>query len=251
MDLHFLREERPATLTGDTSVRRVAAQRRRQELGLIDQADATLVVSDAELALLESERPAARLYRVSNIHRIFGAAAGFEERRDILFIGAFAHPPNTDAVRWLATEILPRVRAELPDLVCHVIGADPPADIRALAGPGLHLHGYVPDVTPFFDGCRLSVAPLRYGAGVKGKVNQSLAHGLPVVVTSQAAEGMYLADGESALIADEAPAFAAAVVRLYSDAALWGRLSAAGLEVMRAHFSFEAARAALAEAVGE
>jgi O-antigen biosynthesis protein len=250
VDLHFLRERRLAELTGDRSVRRLAEQRRRQELGLIDAADATLVVSEAELRLLQAERPQARLHLVSNIHRIFGSATPFEQRRDILFIGAFAHPPNGDAVRWLAREILPLVRAELPDLHCHVIGADPPADIRALAGPGLTLHGYVPDVAPYFNGCRLSVAPLRYGAGVKGKVNQSLAHGLPVVVTSQAAEGMYLVDGESALIADEPAVFATAVCRLYRDPDLWGRLSAGGLAVMEAHFGFAAARRAIEEVVG-
>lgn len=251
VDLHFLREERLAALTGDASARRVAAHRRCQELSLIDEADDTLVVSDAELALLRAERPEARLHRVSNIHRILGSDTPFEERRDILFIGAFAHPPNTDAVRWLASEILPRVRAELPDLQCHVIGANPPAEILSLVAPGLILHGYVPDVAPFFSQCRLSVAPLRYGAGVKGKVNQSLAHGLPVVVTSPAAEGMYLKDGESALIADDADAFASAVVRLYSDRGLWNRLSMAGLVVMEAHFSFAAARRALAEIVGD
>jgi glycosyltransferase involved in cell wall biosynthesis len=143
------------------------------------------------------------------------------------------------------------VWAELPDLHCHVIGADPPADIRTLAGPGLTLHGHVPDVAPFFNGCRLSVAPLRYGAGVKGKVNQSLAYGMPVVVTTPAAEGMYLMDGESALIADEPAEFAAAIVRLYKDRALWERLSAAGLAVMEAHFSFAAARRAIQELVGD
>jgi GT2 family glycosyltransferase len=251
VDLHFLREQRLAELTGDRSTRRLAEQRRRQELGLIDAAHATLVVSEAELRLLQAERPEARLHLVSNIHRIYGSAAPFEKRRDILFIGAFAHPPNADAVRWLAREILPLVWAELPDLHCHVIGADPPADIRALAGPGLTLHGYVPDVAPYFNGCRLSVAPLRYGAGVKGKVNQSLAYGLPVVVTTQAAEGMYLVDGESALIADDAANFAAAIVRLYRDQALWERLSAAGLALMETHFSFEAARRAIQELVGD
>jgi GT2 family glycosyltransferase len=251
VDLHFLREQRLAELTGDRSTRRLAEQRRRQELGLIDAAHATLVVSEAELRLLQAERPEARLHLVSNIHRIYGSAATFEERRDILFIGAFAHPPNGDAVRWLAREILPLVWAELPDLHCHVIGADPPADIRALAGPGLTLHGYVPDVAPYFNGCRLSVAPLRYGAGVKGKVNQSLAYGLPAVVTTQAAEGMYLVDGESALIADDAANFAAATVRLYRDQALWERLSDAGLALMETHFSFEAARRAIQELVGD
>ncbi len=251
VDLHFLREGRLAELTGDRSTRRLAERRKRQELGLIDAADATLVVSEAELGLLRAERPRARLKLVSNIHRVFGSAAPFEARRDILFIGAFAHPPNTDAVRWLAGEILPLVRAQVPDLHCHVIGADPPADIRALAGPGLSLHGYVPDVTPYFAGCRLSVAPLRYGAGVKGKINQSLAHGLPVVATSQAAEGMYLVDGDSVLIADTARDFADAILRLYTQAPLWERLSAAGLAVMETHFSFAAARRALAELLGD
>lgn len=251
VDLHFLREARLAELTGDRATRRLAEQRRRQELGLIDAAHATLVVSEAELRLLQVERPEARLHLVSNIHRIYGSAAPFEDRRDILFIGAFAHPPNGDAVRWLAREILPLVWAELPDLHCHIIGADPPADIRALAGPGLTLHGHVPDVAPFFNGCRLSVAPLRYGAGVKGKVNQSLAYGLPVVVTTQAAEGMYLVDGESALIADDAANFAAATLRLYRDRVLWERLSAAGLALMETHFSFETARRAIQEVVGD
>jgi glycosyltransferase involved in cell wall biosynthesis len=250
VDLHFLREQRLAELTGDRAIRRLAEQRRAQELGLIDAADATLVVSEAELRLLRMERPGARLHLVSNIHRIPGSAAPFGDRKDCLFIGAFAHPPNGDAVRWLAREILPLVWAELPDLHCHVIGADPPPDIRALAGPGLILHGYVPDVAPYFKGCRLSVAPLRYGAGVKGKVNQSLAHGLPVVVTSQAAEGMFLVDGESALIADEPADFAAAIVRLHRDEALWTRLSAGGLQVMEDHFSFAAARRAIEEVVG-
>jgi GT2 family glycosyltransferase len=249
VDLHFLREERLAALTGDASIRRVAEQRKAQELGLIDAADATLVVSDAELEILQAERPRARLHLVSNIHRIYGSATPFDARRDILFIGAFAHPPNADAVLWLAREILPLARAEIPNLHCHVIGAEPPSDVRALSGPGLTLHGYVPDVSPFFAGCRLSVAPLRYGAGVKGKINQSLAHGLPVVATPQAAEGMSLVDGESVLIADTPAAFASAIVRLYEDRALWDRISAGGLGVMERCFSFDAARRAIVEAI--
>ena len=250
VDLHFLRESRLAELTGDRSIRRLADQRRGQELGLIDAADATLVVSPSELEVLRTERPRAQVHLLSNIHEVFGSAAPFDARRDILFIGAFAHPPNTDAVRWLAEEILPRVRRELPDLRCHVVGSNPPPEIRALEGPGLILHGHVPEVAPFFDGCRLSVAPLRYGAGVKGKVNQSLAHGLPVVVTAVAAEGMHLVDGESALIADDAAGFAAAIVRLYTDPVLWEDLSRAGLEVMETHFSFTAARRGLEKILG-
>jgi len=187
---------------------------------------------------------------VSNIHRIFGSRRSFAERRDLFFIGAFSHPPNTDAVLWFCRDIVPLILASAPGIRFHVIGADPPEQVRALASPNVEIEGYVPDVTQFFNRCRLSVAPLRYGAGVKGKVNQSLAHGLPVVLTSVAAEGMFLVDGESALIADEPQAFADAVVRLYDDEALWNRLSARGLEVMEEHFSFAAARRALAEVVG-
>ncbi|HYN77562.1 MAG TPA: glycosyltransferase, partial [Lamprocystis sp. (in: g-proteobacteria)] len=224
VDLHFVREARAAALTGDRALHALALRRKAQELRLVDAADATLVVSTAELAVLRSERPQARLHCVSNIHRVYGSARPVTERRDLLFIGAFAHPPNIDAVDWLARDILPLARATLPMLHCHVIGADPPARVRALAGAGLTVHGYVPDVVPFFSHCRLSVAPLRYGAGVKGKINQSLAHGLPVVATTVGVEGMHLVDGESVLIADAPAAFAAAIVRLCTEAVLWERL---------------------------
>jgi glycosyltransferase involved in cell wall biosynthesis len=249
VDLHFLREMRLAQLTGDTTTRSVAERRKREELDLIAQADTTLVVSAVERDLLAQEAPRADVRVVSNIHRIFGSRRGFSERRDIFFIGAFAHPPNTDAVLWFCREIFPRILAREPDIRFSVIGADPPAQVQALASDAVHILGYVPDVSGFFDGCRLSVAPLRYGAGVKGKVNQSLAHGLPVVATSQASEGMFLRDGESVLVADEPQGFADAVLRLYRDQVLWERLSAAGLDVMENHFSFAAARRALSELV--
>ncbi len=249
VDLHFLREMRLAELTGDTTTRSVAERRKREELDLIARADTTLVVSAVERDLLAREAPGADVRIVSNVHRIFGSRRGYSERRDIFFIGAFAHPPNTDAVLWFCREIFPRILAQEPDIRFSVIGADPPAQVRALASGAVEILGYVPDVSRFFDGCRLSVAPLRYGAGVKGKVNQSLAHGLPVVATSQASEGMFLRDGESVLIADEPRDFADAVLRLYRDQALWERLSAAGLEVMENHFSFAAARRALSELV--
>jgi GT2 family glycosyltransferase len=250
VDLHFLRERRLAELTGDKATRAVAERRRREELGYITQADTTLVVSPVEQDLLAREAPDADVRIVSNIHRIFGNRRPFAERRDLFFIGAFAHPPNTDAVLWFCREIFPLVLSEEPTLRFSVIGADPPAQVRALASDSVRILGHVADVTPFFDGCRLSVAPLRYGAGVKGKVNQSLAYGLPVVATTQAAEGMFLVDGESVLLADDPRAFAEAVVRLYRNPVLWERLSKGGLAVMEQHFSFAAARRALVDLLG-
>jgi glycosyltransferase involved in cell wall biosynthesis len=95
------------------------------------------------------------------------------------------------------------------------------------------------------DGCRVSIAPLRYGAGVKGKVNMAMSCGLPVVATSAAVEGMHVRAGEDVLVADDPVAFAAHVVRLYRDEALWNTLSANGLANVERHFSFAAARAAV------
>ena len=250
VDLHFLRERRLAELTGDKATRAVAERRRREELGFIAEADTTLVVSPVEQDLLAREAPGADVRVVSNIHHIFGSRRPFAERRDLFFIGAFAHPPNTDAVLWFCREIFPLVLTEEPSIRFSVIGADPPAQVQALASDHVRILGHVPDVTPFFDGCRLSVAPLRYGAGVKGKVNQSLAYGLPVVATTQAAEGMFLVDGESVLLADEPAAFAEAVLRLYRDPLLWERLSQGGLAVMERHFGFAAARRALVDLLG-
>ena len=101
------------------------------------------------------------------------------------------------------------------------------------------------DLAPCLDGCRISVAPLRYGAGVKGKVNQAMAHGLPVVATSIAVEGMQLVPGADVLVADDPGRFAEAVIGLYDDPDLWQRLSERGRENVAKHFSFEVAEAAL------
>jgi O-antigen biosynthesis protein len=249
VDLHFLRERRLADLTGDPRTKALAERRRREELGLIAKADTTLVVSAIERDLLAQEVPGADVRILSNIHRLPGRRHGFADRCDILFIGSFSHPPNKDAVLWFSREILPLILAQEPEIHFFVIGAEPPVEVRDLASQSLRILGHVPDVTPYFDGCRLSIAPLRYGAGVKGKINQSLAHGLPVVGTSQAVEGMFLEDGRSVLVANEPSEFASAVLRLYRDPDLWERLSSNGLAVMEEHFGFDSARRALKELV--
>ncbi len=245
VDLHFLREQRLATLTGDPATRRLAAYRQREELGLIAQADSTLVVSNVERDILANLAPGSDVRVLSNIHLVPGSKTPFADRRGIFFIGAFAHPPNSDAVLWFCHEILPLIIRKLPGLSISVIGGDPPAEIRALASKHVRILGHVPDLSPFLEGCRLSVAPLRYGAGVKGKVNHSLAYGVPVVGTGVAVEGMHLEHGQSVLIADTADDFAKAVVRLYQDKKLWENLSQSGIRVMETHFSFNAARRAL------
>lgn len=245
VDLHYLREQRAAALTGSAAMARQAEATRSAELELIRRADITLVVSPVEQALLTQEVPGARVEVLSNIHEVAGRKAGFEARRDLWFVGGFQHSPNVDAVEWFVREIWPLVRAELPEAIFHVVGSKMPESLATLKVDGVKLHGFVADLTPFLDGCRLSVAPLRYGAGVKGKINQSMAHGQPVVATPIAIEGMAIAPGREALVAETPQDFAAAVVRLYRDPQLWLALSDAGLANIEAHFSFAAAARAL------
>ena len=175
----------------------------------------------------------------------------FERRRDLVFVGGFRHPPNVDAVCWFVESVFPLIRTQLPDVDFHCIGGELTPEVQALASrAGVRVHGYVPDISPYMDGCRIAIAPLRYGAGVKGKINLSMAHGQPVVATSRAAEGMHLSHGHDVLVADDAREFADAVVRLYHDAPLWRALSLHGHENIARHFSFDAARATVATIFG-
>ncbi|MDC8744850.1 glycosyltransferase [Xanthomonas campestris] len=245
VDLHYLRERRGAELAGDANLLRSAERTRLRELEIMAATDVTVLVSAAEQAQLHADAPQIRTALLSNLHEVAGSGQPFTQRRDLVFVGGFRHPPNVDAVQWFISAIFPLVRAQLPDVVFHCIGADVPAALQLLADetPGVRLHGHVPDLVPYMDTLRIAVAPLRFGAGVKGKINLSMAHGQPVVGTTCAVEGMHLHDGEDVCVADEADAFAAAIVRLYQDAALWQRLADNGLRNVAQHFSLDAARA--------
>jgi O-antigen biosynthesis protein len=144
-----------------------------------------------------------------------------------LFVGSFGHDPNRDAVHWLAETIVPLVQRQDPSIVIRVIGSDMPSVLLRLERPGLELVGPVPDIGAALAEARLTVAPLRYGAGLKSKVVESLAAGVPCVGTSIAYEGIEAPDLVTA-IADTPEAFAATLARLYADEAAYTALAAAG-----------------------
>lgn len=246
VDLHHLREQREAEERNDATLLRAAARTRADELALIGNVDRTWVVSPVEKALLADSAPGAVVDVVSNIHRVRGAGPAMAARQGLLFVGGFRHPPNVDAALWLADEILPRIRERRPDITLSLVGSEAPPAVLALGErPGITVHGHVPDLEPLIDAHRFSVAPLRYGAGVKGKINQALAHGLPVVATRCAVEGMGLTHGVDALVADDAEGLAEAILAAYDDEAQWQRLAEGGLANTEREFSPERARATL------
>jgi len=246
VDLHHLREQREAEERNDPALLRAAARTRAEELALIGAVDRTWVVSPVEKALLAESAPGAVVDVVSNIHRVRGAGPAMATRHGLLFVGGFRHPPNVDAALWLADEILPRIRERRPEITLSLVGSEAPPEIAGLAErPGIRVLGFVPDLEPVIDSHRFSVAPLRYGAGVKGKINQALAHGLPVVATRCAVEGMGLTHGIDALVADDAQGLAEAILAAYDDGALWQRLVDGGLANTEREFSPERARTTL------
>ena len=242
VDLHHLREDSEARLTRDPEVRRRAQQKERLEHELIEQADETWVVSPVEQRLLQKAWPDKSIQLLSNIVDISGSRTPFANRRDFLFIGGFQHRPNIDAVLFFVQKIYPLLSEQLRDAKFYIIGDKAPPEIVALATEKIVIAGLQTDVASFFDSVRLSVAPLRFGAGVKGKINQSMAFGVPVVATSIAVEGMGLTDREDILVADEPLNFARSVIELYWSNELWTQLSENGIRKTRDLYSTETAQ---------
>ncbi len=237
-DLHHIRLQREALLLHAADAD--AADVRTRELAVIAAVDLTLLCNTIEVAAIAEALPRARTHMLPWVIEPPPAAPPpHEARAEIMFLGGFAHPPNLDAMRWFAADILPLLREMRPASRLHVYGADTPLQLATLqlATPGLVIHGHAPDLAPVFDRHRIMVVPLRYGAGFKGKVAEALARGLPIVATSIAVEGTGLVPGEHLLTADTAFGIAAALARLDNDPDEWTRLSRAGQAFAREHLS--------------
>ena len=242
VDLHWLRVQRAAELLGDAQLHDEAREHRKAEGFGVTCADLVLAVTETERQKILETWPGVRAAVVPNVHRCRPLPRPWSERRGLMFIGGFEHAPNVDAVTWFAREVLPLVAAELPDVRFRVVGSKPPEGLKELESGTVEVVGYVPEAEPEFDAARVFVAPLRYGAGMKGKIGQAMSLGLPVVTTGIGAEGMGLSDGVHALIADDPAAFASAVLSLYRDELLWNELRAQGLRLVQERFSADAIR---------
>ncbi len=226
IDLHFARERRRAELEGgdDTTWRRL----QQIELSMARAADLVITVTDVEREELATYG-IAHVAVIPTIHDIephenvsFGARSG------LVFIGGYSHTPNVDAAHWLCNEIMPQVWRREPNMTVALLGSNPPKAVTDLRSPRVRVTGFVADVSPYFEDARLFVAPLRYGAGMKGKIGHALSFGLPLVTTTVGVDGYDLRDGVNCSIADDAQSFARAIVKLYNDEETWTRFSRCG-----------------------
>lgn len=241
VDVHYLRLEREAALKKDPSIEREAKRAKASELALMRNCDQTMLLSEVEREMIRNEAPNAATTVVPLIRTFPGRSSGFEKRNGVVFIGGYNHRPNVDAVEWLVTEIWPQIRASGSKIELRICGSQMPKCFYDYSAEDIKVMGFVENLDALFASCRLSIAPLRFGAGLKGKIATSLGYGVPCIATPIAFEGMPSAGLEECrLEAQDAESLAKLVSRYHDDPKGWEQHSAAGLRYVQMHFSIEA-----------
>lgn len=239
VDIGFVRLEREFRLNGDKRVARAARRYKKLETRLTRSCDQIWCVTEEDQKALAREAPEAHFAIIPTIHPLQDRGQRFAERKGLFFIGNYLHRPNVDAVHYFVREIYPAVRETLPALKVFIVGDHAPPEITNYASDDVTVTGYLADVSPLFQSCRIFIAPLRFGSGIKGKIGQALSYGLPVITTSIGAEGMGLTHGRDAIVADGAHEFAEGMIKLYTNAELWQTLSDNGYHHVSQHFAPE------------
>jgi GT2 family glycosyltransferase len=250
-DLHFLRLARAAAVSDDPEDWERVELVRETELEVMRKVDVVLSYNEVEHAVITSHNLAATTVTRCPwvVHtRDDQQVPGPSGRSGIAFLGGYRHPPNVDAALFFATEVMPLLAESLPGVPFFIYGSALPESLQELASDTVRPIGYVESLAAMHDQHRVFVAPLRSGAGIKGKVLGALADGIPTVLSPLAAEGTGVRVGIDAWVASSAQEWADAVTTLYTDEARWRKTSASGLALMRDRYSFEQGRVAMATA---
>ncbi|MDO8862510.1 glycosyltransferase [Haliea sp. E1-2-M8] len=216
-DLHYLRVEREQELLGEASLKSAAMSWKAREFAVFEKVDVIYYPSSIEVQALHTESPtlnvrAIPLYIFDDI-----AVPDYDpvQRQDILFVAGFNHPPNVDGLCWFVEEVMPLLASQCPGFHLHVVGSNPTEAVLAMQSAQVTVHGYISDqaLAELYRSVGCSVVPLRYGAGVKGKVLEAIQHGVPLVTTSIGAEGIPGA-ADIMFVADSARSFGDAIVEV-------------------------------------
>lgn len=248
-DLGFLREMREYEVTGDEKFKESSLEWQPKELAIMRKADMAYYPSYVEVEAIHAIDPSISVKAIPAylFEDVSWKGYNFQERKDIMFIGGFSHRPNVDAVKWLAAEILPELVKQLPEIRIHILGSNAPDEIKNLENEHLRIEGFVTDeeLGQYYRNCRISLVPLRYGAGIKGKVIEAMRFGTPVVTTSTGAEG--IPDAESVMVVeDDAVSLAGKIAELYQDADALTAMSQNGVRYIQEHYTPKNALAVIA-----
>jgi len=229
VDFHYIRLLREYELNKDEQLKIEAEKFLKIELENCKNADVVVAISTTDKVLLKQHfNEEEKVVLISNIHQHLGKTddfQNFKNRKDLLFIGSFRHDPNIDAVNYLKKEIMPLVWQELPEVKVNIIGSYYTDEIKALASSRFNILGFVEDLNAYMNNSKLFVAPLRFGAGIKGKIGQSLEHSLPLVTSDIGAEGFDFEPQKNIMIANSAQDTAQKIVNLYTNEMIWNNSS--------------------------
>lgn len=250
VDVHYLREDAAVKCgVGDYGSAADVEDRRVRELATYRQAELLLACTAEDLRALAADVPNVSALVVPNIIRSLPRSPGPRDH-DLVFVGGFRHAPNVDAVTWFVREVFPLVEVRLPAVRLNIIGSHTPEVIKDFqAVPGVHVVGFIEDTSAWLDRAAVSVAPLRYGAGMKGKVTEALSAGTPVVTTTVGAQGLGAVSGVHLHVADTAAAFADAVVVCLEDPLAAEAMGARGRELVESICGAERVRGDLLDAL--
>ncbi|MCY9864678.1 glycosyltransferase [Vibrio coralliirubri] len=245
-DLQFLRNARHEAVKKETELTKahLYSDLAKREIAAILRCDLSLIISSYEMELLQSEfnidpKLLHHLPFMVDLNMLPESTKSFEERKHFMTIGNFRHAPNWDAVLQLQ-KIWPKIRKQLPDTELHIYGSYPPPKATALHNPktGFHIKGWAKDAQEVMEQARVCVAPLRFGAGIKGKLLDAMKLQTPNVTSEIGSEGM-LPQGElqwPGAVADDIDAFVEAAVALYKDEEKWLKAQSQCHSILQAHY---------------
>jgi glycosyltransferase involved in cell wall biosynthesis len=248
-DLHHLRLARQAQVQGLPNLLARARAVKQAELLAMRSVDTVITHSLAEAEYLAREASGTRVHVVGWPIEAGARDVEFARRSGIAFIGSAAHDPNRDAVPWLVHEIMPRVWERDPTIICNIVGADWTAVLPEHLDRRIQFTGKVPDLAAVFDEIRLTVAPLRFGAGIKGKVLESFAAEVPCVMTPVAVEGLPLTPDVRRLIAEKPDQIADLICLLHANAGANAEAAQAGLGMLAKNFTTDGVQRHLSAAL--
>lgn len=249
-DLHHVRVLRQAESEDRPELVGLGKRLRLAEFAAAAFSSAVITHSKSETDLLKSQVSGATVFTIPWSVTPQVTKVPFSKRAGIAFIGGYGHAPNRDATRWLIKDIMPLVRSRDPSILCYLVGSDMPDEIRNIVTEGIVPIGHLENLAEIFSRVRLTVAPLAYGAGIKGKVLESLAAGIPCVCTTVAAEGLELPTPLRAYVTDDPALLATSILRLHDDVGENERCSHAGLEFVATEFSESRLDGLMSQAVG-
>ena len=245
-DLHHIREYREYLITGDKEKLKSSEKWKKIEMELFSKTDVGHVVGSYEQEIMQKQFPDKPIRNIplyiyeklpENIN------TDFSTRKDLIYVGGFGHAPNIDAVLWFAKEVMPQIVKKYPDIKWHVVGSNPPEDVKKLASDNIIIEGFVSDedLEKLYRTCRMAVVPLRYGAGVKGKVVEAGYYQIPLVTTTIGAEGISTEEG-SMKVEDDPQKMADLINGLYEDYDELKKMSESGKNFIENHFTLERAK---------